>query len=156
MAGYRFLTTWVVDAPREAVWDLVYHPEGWPEWWPGVVRVDKLDGGGEDGVGSAFRHHWRSVLPYTVVFETLTTRVELPHLIEADASGGLAGTGRWRFFAGDVTAVTYEWDVRTTKAWMNALAPMGRPVFEWNHKSIMRRGGEGLARRLGARLLAQS
>jgi hypothetical protein len=39
---------------------------------------------------------------------------------------------------------------------MNALAPFARPVFEWNHNAIMRRGGEGLARRLGTRLLAQS
>jgi carbon monoxide dehydrogenase subunit G len=156
MAEYRFLTTWVVEAPREAVWEAIYHPERWPEWWPGVVRVDKLGGGAEDGVGSTFRHRWRSVLPYTVEFETLTTRVDLPDMIEAEASGGLAGTGRWRFFAGAATAVTYEWNVHTTKRWMNGLAPVGRPLFEWNHNWIMGRGGEGLARLLGTRLLARS
>jgi hypothetical protein len=37
---------------------------------------------------------------------------------------------------------------------MNRLAPLARPVFGWNHDVVMRWGGEGLARRLGGRLLA--
>jgi hypothetical protein len=47
-------------------------------------------------------------------------------------------------------------NVATTAPWMNAVAPVARPVFEWNHHAIMRWGAEGLARRLGARLLARS
>jgi hypothetical protein len=33
---------------------------------------------------------------------------------------------------------------------------VARPVFEWNHHAVMRKGGEGLAERLGATLLARS
>jgi hypothetical protein len=36
---------------------------------------------------------------------------------------------------------------------MNALAPLARPVFVHNHDVIMRRGAEGLARLLDARLI---
>jgi hypothetical protein len=36
---------------------------------------------------------------------------------------------------------------------MNLLAPIARPVFKWNHDYVMQRGGEALARRLGARLV---
>jgi hypothetical protein len=36
---------------------------------------------------------------------------------------------------------------------MNLLAPIAKPVFAWNHDVVMRQGGEGLARRLGARLI---
>jgi hypothetical protein len=154
VADYRFLTTWVLDAPREAVWDAIYHPEHWPEWWPGVESVWKLGEGDGDGVGSVYEHEWRSRLPYPLHFRVETTRVELPHLIEGAANGELAGTGRWRFFAGRETAVTYEWNVRTTRRWMNVLAPVGRRVFAANHDWVMRRGGEGLAKLLGARLLA--
>jgi hypothetical protein len=50
--------------------------------------------------------------------------------------------------------VLYEWNVSTTKPWMNAIGPFARPVFERNHDVVMRWGGEGLARRLGVRLLA--
>ena len=53
-----------------------------------------------------------------------------------------------------VTAVVYEWNVSTTKPWMNLLAPIARPLFAWNHDWVMRNGGEGLAQLLGCRLLA--
>jgi polyketide cyclase/dehydrase/lipid transport protein len=156
VADYRFLTTWLLDAPREAVWDEIYHAERWPQWWAGVEDVVKVVEGDEQGVGSVYRNVWRSRIPYAVRFDARTTRVEQPHLIELTATGELEGTGRWRLFAGDAVAVTYEWNVHTTAPWMNALAPLARPVFEWNHHYVMRRGAEGLARRLGARLVALS
>ena len=37
---------------------------------------------------------------------------------------------------------------------MNLLAPIARPIFAVNHDWVMRGGGEGLAKLLGARLLA--
>jgi hypothetical protein len=37
---------------------------------------------------------------------------------------------------------------------MNLMAPLLRPVFEWNHDWVMRRGGEGISQLLGCRLLA--
>ena len=39
MTSYSFLTTWILDAPREAVWDAIYEIERWPDWWRGVKRV---------------------------------------------------------------------------------------------------------------------
>jgi uncharacterized protein YndB with AHSA1/START domain len=154
MASYSFLTTWIVEAPREEVWDAIHGIERWPEWWSGVRRVEKLEPGDESGIGAVYRQEWRSVIPYPVRFDTRITRIERPHLIEAEADGELAGTGRWRFFGGRETAVTYEWNVRTTRAWMNLVAPVARPAFRWNHNVVMHRGGEGLADLLGAKLLA--
>jgi uncharacterized protein YndB with AHSA1/START domain len=154
MASYSFLTTWILDAPCDTVWDAIYEIESWPGWWRGVKEVKKLEPGDDDGVGALYRHEWRSVVPYPVRFETRITRVERPHMIEGDAYGELAGTGRWRFFAGRETAVTYEWNVQTTRRWMNLVAPVARPVFRWNHNAVMHNGGQGLADLLGARLLA--
>ena len=155
MTEYRFLTTWLLAAERERVWDAIYESETWPQWWRGVVATERLTEGDSDGVGQLGRYTWRSRLPYELSFEILTTRVERPHLLEGEASGELAGTGRWRLFEQDrVTAVVYEWQVRTTRQWMNLLAPLLRPAFEWNHDWVMRSGAEGIARLLGARLLA--
>jgi uncharacterized protein YndB with AHSA1/START domain len=156
MPEYRFLTTWLLDADRERVWGAIYEQESWPRWWRGVEAVEVLEEGDEGGVGKLSRLIWRSRLPYELVFDARTTRVERPHLIEAHASGELAGTGRWRLFEDEgATAVLYEWNVGTTKAWMNLLAPLARPLFAWNHDWVMARGGEGLAALLGARLLAR-
>ena len=157
MARYRFLTTWLLEAPIDPVWDAIYDAERWPEWWRGVESVVELDPGGRDKVGSVSRHRWRSFLPYAVEFESRTTRVERPWLIEGEASGELAGEGRWRLFQHDaLTAVLYEWNVRTTRRWMNLLAPVAAPAFRSNHNWVMRRGCEGLARRVGGRLVAAS
>jgi hypothetical protein len=98
---------------------------------------------------------WRSRIPYELEFEFSVIDLDEPRSMRGEATGELAGTGHWRLFEQDgVTAVTYEWDVHTTKRWMNLLAPVARPVFEHNHNVVMRWGGEGLARRLDCNLLA--
>jgi hypothetical protein len=156
VAWYRFLTTWLLDASRDDVWEAIYAVERWPEWWRGVERVEKLAHGDENGIGAVYAHRWRSVVPYPVDFRVTVDRIDRPKLIVARAEGELAGTGVWRLYDGDGTSVTYDWHVRTTRPWMNLVAPVARPIFAWNHNVVMRHGGEGLAGLLGARLLAQS
>jgi Polyketide cyclase / dehydrase and lipid transport len=153
MADYRFVTTWCVDAPIERVWGAIEDAGRWPAWWKGVRAAEQLEPGDEGGIGRLWRFTWRSRLPYDLTFESRTTRSEAPYLLEADADGELIGIGRWRLYSGQGTAVVYEWNVRTSRAWMNRLAPAMRPVFAWNHDVVMRQGGEGLARLLDAPLL---
>jgi len=156
MARYQFLTTWCLQAPRNDVFEAVHDAERYPEWWKGVERVVELTPGDDDGVGSLSRYTWRSRLPYRLEFDMRVVRVERPHLLEGRASGELEGTGLWRFYeAAEGTAVVYAWKVDTTRRWMNAAAPLLRPAFAWNHDVVMRQGAEGLARRLGARLVAR-
>jgi uncharacterized protein YndB with AHSA1/START domain len=155
VAGYRFLTTWLLESPREPVWEAIYDQASWPSWWRGVEEAVEVRPGEENGVGTVSKMVWKSLLPYRVEFELTTTHVEPPHLLQADAVGELSGVGRWRFYEEDgVTAVLYEWNVSTSRVWMNLLAPVARPVFEWNHDWVMARGGQGIASLLGCRLLA--
>jgi len=154
MRRYEFVTTWCLDAPIERVFAVLSDSAAFPEWWKGVTAVEILEEGDEHGVGEFARFSWRSVLPYTLTFDSRVTRVEPPHLIEGRATGELEGFGTWRLFAGpDSTAAVYEWRVRTTKRWMNMSGPLPRPAFAWNHDRVMRQGGLGLAKRLGATLL---
>jgi uncharacterized protein YndB with AHSA1/START domain len=155
MADYRFLTTWLIEADRERVWDAIYDSESWPEWWRGVLAAEKLEEGDEAGVGQYGRYVWKSKLPYKLEFHARTTRVEKPHLLEGTVEGELEGTGTWRLYEeAGTTAVLYRWEVRTTRAWMNLLTPIARPIFAVNHDFVMRNGGEGLGKLLGARLVA--
>ena len=43
--------------------------------------------------------------------------------------------------------------MRTTKPWMNLVAPVARPLFAWNSKGVMLEAGAGLARFLEAPLV---
>lgn len=156
MAEYAFLTTWLLESPRQPVWEALHDQARWPEWWRGVEEAEELSRppDGSD-VGTVSRMVWKSLLPYRVEFEVTTTQVERPHLLEGHAVGELEGIGRWRLYEQDgITAVLYEWNVSTTKPWMNLFAPLLRPAFEWNHDWVMARGGEGIAALLGCRLLA--
>jgi hypothetical protein len=120
-----------------------------------VVRVSELAAGDERRLGSRYRIAWRSRVPYELEFDFTVRRVDEPCCMAGDATGELEGSGLWRLFEQDgVTAVVYDWRVRSTKRWMNLVAPVARPVFEYNHDVVMRWGGEGLARRLGVELLA--
>jgi hypothetical protein len=156
MREYRFVTTWCLDAPIERVFDAIDDAARWPQWWKGVTCAELLEPGSEDGVGRLWRYTWRSALPYELTFDSRVTRREPPYLLEGDAEGELIGVGRWRLFEGLATAVVYEWNVRTARAWMNRLAPVAGPVFAWNHDVVMRQGAEGLARLLNAPLLVGS
>src|SRR5919202_2011577 len=155
VAAYRFLTTWLFDAPREPVWDVIYDAAHWPEWWRGVERTEIADAGDAKGEGALWRSTWKSVLPYELEFEFAIDTVDRPNLLVGRARGELAGTGTWRVYEGALgTASTWEWEVATTREWMNLAGPLAKPVFAWNHHRIMRWGGEGAARRLGCRRVA--
>ena len=154
MVPYKFVTVWRIEAPIEAVWEAIYHSETWPTWWGSVRRVTDVAPGDDSGIGHVRRYVWRSRLPYDLVFEVKTTRIQRPGLLEGTSQGELVGTGTWDLsHDAGVTTVRNTWEVRTTKRWMNALAPVARPLFAWNHAYSMHQGGEGLASLLGARLV---
>ena len=152
MTAYLFLTRWSVRAPLEKVWDAIYHSERWPQWWRGVEEAQEIRAAsGPYGVGSVRRFTWKSRLPYRLTFELAVTRVDPLSRIESTAAGELEGTGIWSFAQdGPFVRVRYRWDVRTTKPWMNAVAPLARPFFRWNHDIIMAWGFQGLQKWLQA------
>ena len=156
MSVYEFVTIWRIAAPIASVWNEIYHSELWPTWWPGVESVVELEKGDDLGVGSLRRYTWQSRLPYKLTFEMKTLRAEAPSLLEGVARGELEGRGLWQLSSrGGETIARYDWQVRTTKRWMNLLAPLARPVFSWNHNVVMSWGAQGLAKRLGVRVIEE-
>ena len=151
MTEYRLLTTWLLAGTGpQAAWDVLADVPAWPSWWRGVEAASELAPGDERRVGSAYRVRWRSAIPFPVEFDFTVDEVDEPRKMAGRASGDLEGRGVWRLFEEDgVTAVIYEWEVATTKAWMNALGPLPRPLFRWSHDRVMAGGGEALAKRLG-------
>lgn len=154
MNRYALVTEWQLEAPIERVWEALYDVASWPAWWPYVLAVKELESGDARGVGAVRRYTWSSRLPYRLSFNMRSTVVERPQVLEGEAVGELNGTGRWTLTeAGAITRVRYAWNVATSRAWMNALAPLMAPMFRWNHGQVMAAGGRGLAAHLGVRLL---
>lgn len=156
MAEFRLLTIWRIEAPLADVYAAIQNSLRWPEWWPGAQRVEEVASGGPDGIDSIRRYCWSGHLPYRVVFEVRTTRLDKGLAIEGSASGDLEGVGRWHFAReGSLSVVRYEWHVRCRRWWMKLIAPIARPAFIRNHAKVMEEGGEALARLLGGRLVGQ-
>lgn len=154
MSEYRFLTIWQLEAPLAAVCQAIEDSLAWPEWWPGVEKVEELSAGDADGIGSVRRYTWKGRLPYRLTFDVQVTQMKLQTMVEGVASGDVEGIGRWSFANdGALTVARYEWQVRPAALWMRLLSPVASPLFRWNHDILMRQGGEGLARRLNARLV---
>ena len=126
--------------------------DGWPDWWPSVRRVDRLDGRGEAGP-ERWGFTFRTRLPYAIIFETAIV-AENPLAVEVHVVGRLTGLGSYgvRMIDGG-TLVHFEWRVRPTRLWMRLVSPLAQPVFAWNHRALMVEGGEALALRMGARML---
>jgi uncharacterized protein YndB with AHSA1/START domain len=150
LTRFHLTTHWELAAPQLAVWDALCAVEDWPSWWRAVERVEVIEHGSADGIGTYRRLTWRTALPYRISFNMRTLRVEKPSLIEGRADGELAGTGRWTLSpsTGAATNVRYDWIVDVTKPWMRLLAPLARPVFAWNHGVVMAWGRQGLERYL--------
>lgn len=151
MAEYSFVTIWRHRAPIEAVYDAIADSLRWPEWWATVTRVVEIAPGDvASGVGNVRRYTFKGSLPYTLSFDLEVTAMARPRTLAGRAAGELEGTGVWTLTEEDgLTVARYDWNVRTTRWWMNLLAPLARPVFKANHDIVMRAGAKGLCSRLG-------
>jgi hypothetical protein len=155
MADYHYVSTWQLQAPMEQAWAAITDLEHLPTWYRGVQQARELTPGDAQGVGRRVRYVIKGRLLLRLAFEATTTRSVAPRDQELWAQGELAGTGRWSLDQqGEVTTARYSWDVRTTRPWMNLLAPLARPLFAWNSRGVMLQAGEGLAHFLGVRLVA--
>jgi hypothetical protein len=150
MQTFSFISVWNFEgALLEPVWNALSAIEDWPSWWTGVEQVEVLDRGGPDRVGFRSLQTWKSKLPYRLRFQGRIDRVEPMRRIEISSEGELQGTGLMRFaHSGTSTVFQYDWNVATTKAWMNLVAPLAKRLFSWNHGIIMDWGAAGLARKL--------
>jgi hypothetical protein len=155
--SFSFISVWRIEAPLPPVWEAMCRFEDWPSWWRGVERVEVLEMGDSNRIGFRSLQTWKSKLPYKLRFEGCITHLEPMSLIEVDSQGELRGTGKMRFANnGQITTFQYNWNVTTTKPWMNLVAPVAKPLFSWNHDVIMDWGAEGLARKVGAKSFSTS
>lgn len=155
MAEYQFVSTWRLAAPIADVFEALARPHAWHAGWGWFAHTEPLTDGDAYGIGGRVRCVVRSPLPYSLTFEIERVAAEPPSTLNERVTGDLEGEGRWELAgSGGQTVVWHTWTVRTTKPWMNALAPAARPGFVWAHRVVMRDGARALSAGLGAPLLS--
>lgn len=147
---YSFVTRWKTKVPLHLVWETIRLSLEWPQWWKSFTAVTELQPGDEMGIGSIRRYTLQSPAKYKLTFDLLLTERMEHKLLKGIASGELAGEGIWHFREQDgTTFIECHWNVKTTKTWMNALAFILKPAFQFNHKLVMRKGAGDLQKKLG-------
>ena len=146
MADYQFDSTWVIEAPADRAFDALRRFESHPDWWRYVRSTRRTVPDRAGSAGITVQYEIQSPLLYSLRFDVELQRAVRPRLITTRATGDLSGTGEWRLSEADgVTTIRHLWNVATTKPWMNAVAPVGRPAFHWAHDRVME-GGRPRAR----------
>ncbi|HKY31973.1 MAG TPA: SRPBCC family protein [Candidatus Polarisedimenticolia bacterium] len=109
--GFEFRVEETVKAPPERVFAALTDVDGWRDWMPGLVRIDR-NGSGPLVQGSVFRET-RKMMGHQAVEEFQVTRVE-PHRalgLFVDGSKGSSRKGEYHFLhelapAGDATRLS--------------------------------------------------
>jgi hypothetical protein len=139
-ASYSFAASWTTRASVDELAAVVTDLEHYPEWWPQVRAVAKID-------DDTARVLCRSVLPYTLDLVLHAVSREAP-LLEVAVSGDLDGWVRWHLSPapeGTRTDFTQEVGVRGALALASYAA---RPLLTWNHHRMMEACQRGLASRV--------
>ncbi|MEU9504122.1 SRPBCC family protein [Streptomyces sp. NPDC048196] len=138
---YRFRSVWQLHAPPAVVYAVLERAESYPQWWPQVREVTRID----DRSGTA---RFRSLLPYDLrVVAAEQVRDPGAGVLEIAMRGDLTGWARWTVVPGaGGTRAVFEQDVEVCKPLMRRVGPLARPLFRANHALMMRAGRRGLAR----------
>jgi uncharacterized protein YndB with AHSA1/START domain len=136
---YVFVDEWTVDAPPEAVYDVLADGESYPRWWTPVHLEARVE-------GEYTIPHFKGRLPYHLHTRTRTVRADRPHQLEGETTGDLRGTGLWTLTrTGDNgTRVRFDWRVHADRPLLKLLTPVVRPALRWNHNWAIARAMEGL------------
>lgn len=142
-AEYVFIDEWDVDAPIEAVFNVLADVRTYPDWWTPVYLEVEADG--PPTVGRVSRQHFKGRLPYHLRTTSEIVRLEPPTEFEVKVEGDLSGRGIWTLTPGDRGVhIRFDWRVRADRPLLRLLTPLLRPLFRWNHTWAIQRAMRGL------------
>jgi len=147
-SDYEFVTEWRVAGTIDEVKAILGDPDpsSVTRWWPSVyLSVDQREEGGEGGLGRVLDLHTKGWLPYTLRWTLQVTEPLSDSGYALEATGDLAGKGRWTFQQdGPEVVIIYDWRIHATKPLLRRLGWLLRPAFSANHHWAMVRGEESL------------
>lgn len=133
-------------APQSTIEAALNRVDDWMRWWDGLeeVRADKQ----EIKLGQTFHCTWRSASGYRLRIKLTITKHHAGQYIAFTSEGDLIGKGDFTLSSttSGITGITITWRVHTAKRWMNALSPLLRPLFIYNHNRLMAAGQKGLVK----------
>lgn len=146
--SYRFVTRWRLPATAERIYRLLEDIPTLRTYWPSLYKEAAVVEEGNGRVGKTVSVITKGFLPYEIRWHFRVTESNPFSGFRIEAWGDLQGSGSWSFLEnGDVTDVTYVWEVSLQKSFLRHLFFL-RPLLSLNHVWVMFRGKQGLLRAL--------
>jgi carbon monoxide dehydrogenase subunit G len=130
VTGFRFERAWEVAAAPAVVREILLDLERYPEWWPQVRAVAKID-------DDTARVLCRSTMPY-VLDLVLHAEQRGSEVLRTSITGDLTGWSEFRVRPGGAgTRVAYEQEVVVAHRTLSLASGLLRPLLRWNHDRMM-------------------
>jgi hypothetical protein len=145
-----FVDEWNVRASADAAFAVLSDLRTYAEW--GGITYRACESDGPPALGRTVRVHIKGPLPFSLRFEGTITHLEHPSEIRMTATGDFDGEWHLRLEPdGDTVKVRSQWRLTPRRPPPRLLEPMLRPLFRWNHTSMINRANAGLQRYLDGR-----
>lgn len=147
------MTVIEVDCRISDVWETLGDVKSWQSWWSWSRSIQVLREADDDnGEGAVYRNVVGTPFRYRLNYVAEVTNVTPRRRIDLLSTGDVEGQGRFLLMPSTKTGsvLHFHWLVSTTKWWMNAVAPLARPIFAWNHDRLMTDFANGLGTGCGA------
>ncbi|ABY22523.1 conserved hypothetical protein [Renibacterium salmoninarum ATCC 33209] len=144
MHHYSLHTVWRLPASSERCWHELVVLRSWQHWWP-AFQLSSPSSSHDPSIGEELMLTVRSPLGYKLRVGLKITDITHLSRLQVSGSGDLNGVGGTNFAdegssEQPKTVISIGWTVRTTKRWMNLLAPVAAPAFSWAHRKVMADG----------------
>jgi len=156
-ARYHFVSEYIFQGERQAIWRALVDFEHIGQWWKGLKRLEIVrHSASDDGTGLIYRNYVRAPLGYTFDYSCEVVGVDPLRRLDLLAAGELVGRGRFLLVddSDGTLRLTFHWMVETPRVWITLLTPIARPIFGRNHHRMMTSFGAGLAEASNTTLLA--
>jgi hypothetical protein len=140
---YTFGCTWSMPAPPDVLYPTLERLDLYPQWWRQVKVAERID-------DNTCRLVVQSRLPFSLRLTAHRSRADADTgLLEARLSGDLVGFSRWLLSPAPDggTVLAFAEEVEAARPLLRRLA-FARPLFEINHRMMMRAGERGLREHL--------
>lgn len=140
---YEFSCTWAVPAPLDVLYSTLERLDLYPQWWRQVKVAERID-------DDTCRVVVQSRLPFSIRITAHRSRADADAgVLEARLSGDLVGFSRWVLTPAPDggTLLAFSEEVEAARPLLRRLA-FARPLFEINHRMMMRAGERGLRKQL--------
>jgi hypothetical protein len=144
--AYSFACSWALPAAPDVLYATLERLDLYPQWWRQVKVAERID-------DDTCRVVVQSRLPFSLRITAHRSRADAAAgVLEARLTGDLEGFSRWvlRPAPEGGTVLTFSEEVEAVRPLLRRLA-FARPLFEINHRVMMRAGERGLRAHLSGR-----